>query len=212
MQKGLFITFEGVDGCGKSTQIKKVAEYLEEKGLKVKILREPGGNHIGEKIREILLDTKNENLCIESELLLYLASRAQLVRQEIKNLLENGVTVLCDRFYDSTTAYQGYGRGLDIRLIESLNRFVTVEGKYAPDCTFFVDLTPKDAFERINIRGEEINRMEMADRHFFERVYQGFVDLSNKYPDRICRVDGTKSIDIVFNNIIEKINTMLSVK
>ncbi|MBN2788673.1 MAG: dTMP kinase [Candidatus Delongbacteria bacterium] len=197
----MIISFEGLDGCGKSTQIIKLKEYLERSGKKVKILREPGGNSISEKIRDILLDKKNLNMTNETELLLYIASRAQLVREEIIPLLDDGIIVLLDRFIDSTTAYQGYGREMDTDLINRLNLFATHNGVYFPDLTFFIDLDPRISLNRINTRGEELNRMEAVKFEFFEKIYKGFNEIRDKNPDRIVRIDGSSSPDNVFDKV-----------
>ncbi|MDA3887079.1 MAG: dTMP kinase [Candidatus Delongbacteria bacterium] len=197
----MIISFEGLDGCGKSTQIKKLQVYLESLGKKVKILREPGGNSISEKIRDILLDKKNLNMVYETELLLYLSSRAQLIKEEVLPLLESDHIVLLDRFIDSTTAYQGYGRGLDIDLIDNLNRFVTINGKYLPEITFFFDLDPKASLNRVTTRGEEINRMEAVKFEFFEKAHKGFHIIQQKNPERIIKIDGSLEPDEVFESL-----------
>ena len=134
----MFITFEGIDFCGKSTQVKLLKEFLESKGKTVKIIREPGGTEISEKIREILLDKKHLNLTIETEIFLFSASRAQLVREVIQPYLEKKYYVLSDRFHDSTTAYQGFGREIPLPIVEQINNLVI--GKTIPDLTFFIDI------------------------------------------------------------------------
>ena len=197
----MIISFEGLDGCGKSTQIIKLKKYLESLGKKVKVLREPGGNIISEKIRDILLDKKNLNMVFETELLLYLSSRAQLIKEEIIPLIESGHIILLDRFIDSTTAYQGYGRGLDIDLIDSLNRFATMDGKYLPKITFFFDLDPKVSLNRVTTRGEEINRMEAIKFDFFERAHKGFHIIQQKNPERMIKIDGSLEPDEVFESL-----------
>lgn len=207
----MIISFEGLDGCGKSTQIIKLKKYLESLGKKVKVLREPGGNSISEKIRDILLDKKNLNMVFETELLLYLSSRAQLIKEEIIPLLENNYIVLLDRFIDSTTAYQGYGRGLDIDVIESLNNFVTLNGKYLPDLTFFISLDPKVSLNRVTTRGEEINRMETAKFEFFEKVHEGFQLIQQKNPNRIIKIDGSLEPNEVFESLKVKMEKRIKI-
>lgn len=197
----MIISFEGLDGCGKSTQIIKLKKYLESLGKKVKVLREPGGNSISEKIRDILLDKKNLNMVFETELLLYLSSRAQLIKEEIIPLLESGYIILLDRFIDSTTAYQGYGRGLDIELINSLNHFATMDGKYLPEITFFFDLDPKVSLNRVATRGEEINRMEAVKFEFFEKAHKGFHIIQQQNPERMIKIDGSLEPDKVFESL-----------
>lgn len=207
----MIISFEGLDGCGKSTQINKLKIYIESLGRKVIVLREPGGNSISEKIRDILLDKKNLNMVYETELLLYIASRAQLVNEEIIPLLESEYVVLLDRFIDSTTAYQGYGRGLDIDFIEDLNNFVTCNGKYIPDMTFFIDLDPKVSLNRVHSRGEEINRMEATKFDFFEKIYDGFNIIQSKNPDRIIKIDGSSEPDGVFSSLRFEFNKRMKI-
>lgn len=200
----MIISFEGLDGCGKSTQIGLLSAVLNEHGKKVKVLREPGGNRISEKIRDLLLDKENDSMCRETELLLYIASRAQLVREEIKTLLEDNCIVILDRFADSTTAYQGYGREIDLDVIDVLNDFATERGKYMPDITFFLDMPADLSLSRMVSRGEEINRMESSDKHFFERVREGFITISENEPERVIRIEASGSADKVYVQI-EKI-------
>ncbi|MDA3839344.1 MAG: dTMP kinase [Candidatus Delongbacteria bacterium] len=207
----MIISFEGLDGCGKSTQIIKLKKYLESLGKKVKVLREPGGNSISEKIRDILLDKKNLNMVFETELLLYLSSRAQLIKEEIIPLLESNHIVLLDRFIDSTTAYQGYGRGLDIEVIENLNNFVTLNGKYIPDLTFFISLDPKVSLNRVTTRGEEINRMETAKFEFFEKVHEGFQLIQQKNPNRMIKIDGSLEPNEVFESLKGKMEKRIKI-
>jgi dTMP kinase len=197
----MIISFEGLDGCGKSTQITLTDQILRQAGKKVAILREPGGNAISEKIREILLDKNNLTMCKKAELLLYIASRAQLVHEEIMPLIKEGVCVILDRFMDSTTAYQGYGRGIDLKSVIMLNHLATEEGKFIPDITFFLDLDPKVSLSSVFSRGEEINRMESADVDFFGRVRQGFIKISEAEPERVFRIDASGTQDQVFGQI-----------
>jgi len=212
-KNGLFITFEGIDGCGKSTQVKKTVGYLEKvQDRKVIVLREPGGNEIGEKIREILLNKNYNNLNNETELLLFIANRVQLVKNNIKTELDKGNIVICDRFIDSTTAYQGYGRGLSIDFINSLNNFATLNGKIIPELTFLIDLSPIEANKRVISRGEEINRMEKEDISFFIKIYNGFKTIANNEPDRFVTIDGKNSIDNIFEDIKNELNSKLGIK
>jgi len=197
----MIISFEGIDGCGKSTQIALLTDELKSHNKMTVVLREPGGNKISEKIRELLLDNKNSSMRSETELLLYISSRTQLVRDEIKKLLDDNYIVILDRFSDSTTAYQGYGRGLDLEIIRQLNYFATDNGRYMPDITFFLDMPVETAFSRMISRGEEINRMESSDKGFFERVRNGFIHISENEPDRVFRIDASLSKDKVFEQI-----------
>lgn len=188
---GLFISFEGVDGCGKSTQSRNLAEYLRQKGYDVLVTREPGGCPISERIRELLLDPDNHSMTPEAEALLYAAARAQHVDEVIRPALEAGRVVILDRFLDSSYAYQGSGRGLGRALVEQINGPAT--GGLAPDLTFFLDFPPDKAFERMN-RKSPPDRLERQDAAFFQRVYDDFVRIQESDPARVHRVDvsGTK--------------------
>lgn len=170
--RGRFITFEGGDGTGKSTQMQALALILEHFGYDVVCVREPGGTRIGEKIRDILLDPDNTDMTAEAELLLYETARAQLVEEVIRPTLENGSVVLCDRFYDSTVAYQGYGRGLPIDLIERLNRLVA--GNAIPDRTILLELDAQESLARATKDG--MDRIEREEGGFHERVHAGFLE------------------------------------
>jgi len=202
MSKGLFITFEGIDGCGKTTQIKLLEAYLKNKNYSFYSFREPGGNKISEKIRALILDNENSLMCAQSELLLYVASRFQLMHEEIIPRLKAGVTVICDRFYDSTTAYQGYGRGLDLDFIQVLNHYVTDKGTYKPDLTFYLDILPEVAASRRDSRGEEINRMETENQLFFTRVREGYLQTAQTEKERFRIIDATQSIEDMQKEIV----------
>jgi dTMP kinase len=197
MNKGLFITIEGMDGSGKSTQIKLLKKYLEELGKEVVLTREPGGTRIGERIREILLDPKSIDMKEETEILLYAAARAQIVSELILPELKSGKTVICDRFYDSSFAYQGYGRNMSLEIIKSANSFAMKEAK--PDLTIFVDISPEKARKRIEDR--EIDRLEMEGMAFHNRVYEGFKILARNNADRIKVVKADREVDEIFNDI-----------
>ena len=200
MKKGLFITFEGADGCGKTTQMKLLAEYLKEKGIDVVLTREPGGKGLGEKVREILLnyDGPVSDRC---ESFLFLADRAQNIDIIVKPAVEEGKIVLCDRHIDSTVAYQGYGRGLDIERINMLNNIATNGRK--PDLTFVFDIDVETSMKRV---GKEKDRMESAGIEFHNRVRQGYLELAKQEPQRIKVLDATKSIEEIHNNVIEILN------
>ncbi|MDD3732186.1 MAG: dTMP kinase, partial [candidate division Zixibacteria bacterium] len=187
-----FITFEGIDGCGKTTQMELAFEYLTASGLTVYKFREPGSTRVAEKIREILLH-KDNSLSDITELFLYEAARAEITEKEIHPALKKGHTVLCDRFYDSTTAYQGYGRGLDIKLVKKLHRIAV--GDLTPDLTFLFDLDLKTALSR---RGTSPDRLESQPKAFFERVRQGFLKIAGEERQRIVVIDAAGSVEDVF--------------
>jgi len=195
MNKGLFITFEGADGCGKTTQMNLLAQYLREKGFDVVVTREPGGKGLGEKLREILLNYDGEvsSVC---ESFLFLADRAQNVDITVKPAVEQGKIVLCDRHTDSTVAYQGYGRGLDIERIKMLNELAT-QGT-TPDLTFVFDVDIETSMARV---GGEKDRMESAGEEFFNRVRQGYLKIAEQEPERVKVIDATKPIDEVFEQV-----------
>lgn len=197
MSKGLFITFEGGDGCGKTTQIKLLDEYLRNKGYKTLLTREPGSKGLGIKLREILLNYDGEVSPV-CESFLFLADRAQHVDCIIKPALEEGVIVLCDRHTDSTVAYQGYGRGLDLEQIYQLNKIATSGLK--PDLTVVLDVDVETSQKRV---GSEKDRMESAGVEFFERVRQGFLEIAKQEPDRVKVVDSTQSIEKIHEQILE---------
>ena len=197
MQKGLFITFEGADGCGKTTQLKLLKDYLTAKGYAVILTREPGGKGLGEKIREILLnyDGKVADRC---ESFLFLADRAQNIETIVKPAIESGKIVLCDRHTDSSVAYQGYGRGLDIEQIKMLNNLAT--GGKQPDLTLVFDVDIETSMQRV---GNEKDRMESSGKEFFNRVRNGYLEMAKQEPERLKIVDSTKSIDKVHKRVIE---------
>lgn len=192
MQKGLFITFEGADGSGKTTQLNNIKTFLEEKGYDVVITREPGALEIGQKIRNILLhyDGVVADRC---EMFLFLADRAQHVETFIKPAIETGKIVLCDRHTDSTIAYQGYGRGQDIELLKKLNS-IAVNG-IVPDLTLLFDVSTETAQQRV---GSEKDRMESAGIDFHKKVRNGYLELQKENPDRIKLINANNSIETVF--------------
>lgn len=196
MMQGLFITFEGPDGCGKTTQMKLLAEYLEKKGEEVVLTREPGGKGLGEKVREILLNYDGE-VSDRCESFLFLADRAQNIDIIVNPAVKAGKIVLCDRHIDSTVAYQGYGRGLDIERINMLNNLAT-NGK-KPDLTFVFDVDVETSMKRV---GKEKDRMESAGIDFHNRVRQGYLELAKQEPQRIKVIDATKSIEEIHDEVI----------
>jgi dTMP kinase len=186
----MFITFEGVDGCGKSTQMRFIAEYLRERGYDLLLTREPGGCPIAEKIRGLLLDVNNGGMTDQTEALLYAAARAQHVTEVIAPAIARGKVVLCDRFIDSSLAYQGLGRGLGVERIADINEFA-IDG-VMPDKTFFLDFPPRLAFQRMSEKRVH-DRLEKQDEEFYLQLYNGFVMLAERWPDRIIRIDASGS-------------------
>ncbi len=202
--RGLFITFEGPDGSGKSTQIRLLKEWLEAKGHQCILTREPGGTIISEKIREIILDKEHKEMDPRAEALLYSAARAQHVAQVIEPALAAGTMVICDRFTDSSMAYQAYGRGLGdgVRVI---NEFAT--GGVGPDVTFLMRLAPSEGKNRI--QGREYDRMELEKMDFHERVYEGYKLLEKNEPERIIGIDASGTIEAIHEVIIKRMEELL---
>lgn len=191
---GKFIVFEGVEGSGKSTQIQHAADWLQNLASKdraVVITREPGGTNLGKQIRQLLLNDPSDEIGNRTELLLYGADRAQHVESFVKPHLERGNLVLCDRFTDSTIAYQGYGRGFDRDEIDRVNQLAT--GGLQSDLTFWLDLDVTIGLQRVLLRGQP-DRMERANLDFHHRVRQGYQELANIYPNRIVRIDADRSV------------------
>ena len=194
--KGIFITFEGIDGCGKSTQCEMLKEYLKENNKDFIFVREPGGTVIGERIREILLDKKNSQMTARTELLLFEAARAQITDEVIKPALEEGKIVLCDRFFDSSSAYQGMARGMGMDFVAGLNMAAT--GGLKPDVTFFFDISAEEALERRGKRGEASDRIELAGLKFQEDVRRGYLELAKSSEGRVITIDASRGIDEIF--------------
>jgi dTMP kinase len=217
--KGIFITFEGTEGGGKSTQIQILAERLREAGHRVRLLREPGGTPIGEEIRHTLKHSEASHaMTAEAELLLMNASRAQLVREVIRPALAAGEIVLCDRFYDSTTAYQGYGRQLDPERVKAIIEFAV--GATRPDLTLLLDVPLEISEARRLSRSAERetrsaepaprDRLEEAGRAFFERVHQGFQAIAAAEPKRLRVIDASQSIASVSARIWENVSPLVA--
>lgn len=194
-KKGLFITFEGIDGCGKTTQLENVKKLLEENGIECVTTREPGALKLGSQIREILLhyDGKVADNC---EMFLFLADRSQHVETFIKPMLEEGKVVLCDRHTDSTIAYQGYGRGGDVERLTELNKIAT--NGLTPDLTLLFDVSVETGHQRA---GKNLDRLELAGKEFFERTRQGYLALAKQFPDRIKVINSEKSKESVYNDV-----------
>lgn len=200
----MFITFEGLDFCGKSTQINLLEKYLVDKNKQIKIIREPGGVPISEKVREILLDKKNSLMFEETELLLFSAARSQLVREIIRPFLANDFYVISDRFYDSTTAYQGFGRAISLEFIYAINNFAI--GNTVPDLTFFIDIPVEEISKRRLFRNQgQLDRIESSKQDFYEKVRQGYLFLSGS-EKRFKKIDGLLEINDIHNQIINEIN------
>lgn len=189
--KGKFITFEGCEGVGKSTQLRFLQKYLDDNGVKYFFTREPGGSSVSEQIRAVILDGKNTAMTDECEALLYAASRVQLLDEIIKPRLDNGELVFCDRFVDSSLAYQGYARGLGYEFVERINDYALKN--FMPDYTVFLNLPPKLAFMRKG-GADKNDRLELSGAEFHDKVYKGYLELSEKFKDRFIVIDasGTK--------------------
>lgn len=197
MQKGLFITIEGPDGSGKTTQIKRIEDFLFSRGVETLTTREPGGTNIGEKIRSIILDKTNIEMGSMTEALLYAASRSQHVKEVIKPALDSGKTVICDRFVDSSIAYQGYGRKLG-NSVKIINDYA-IDG-CSPDVTFLFKMDP--AIGKKRIKKEYMDRIEMEQNSFHLDVYKGYLELEAQNTNRIIGIDATRSIEDISKEII----------
>lgn len=202
---GKFITFEGSEGSGKSTQTALVLEYLRSKKMPVEYLREPGGVKISESIRKLLLDVKNTGMGDECETLLYMAARAQMVKEILEPQLKSAKIVLCDRFLDSTLAYQGYGNGIDIKTIEQLGLFAT-KG-LVPDLTILFDISPEKGLSRA---GTNKDRIESRPLEYHKRVRQGYLELSKQYPARIKVIKVDTNVEEIFKRVKPYIDALLN--
>jgi len=203
VDRGYFISIEGPDGAGKSTQIKNIIEYFEGKGIKLIFTREPGGTEIGEKIREIILDKENEKMCDMTEAMLYAASRAQHVHEKIRPNLNQGKIVLCDRYVDSSIAYQGYGRELG-ESVKIINDYA-IDG-LKPDITILLLLNPEVGRSRIN--NNEKDRLEIEKEDFHQRVYEGYIKLAEMENERFHLVDASNDIESVKKDIFDILDTI----
>jgi len=208
--KGILITFEGIDYSGKTTQAKKLKSYLRRKGHKVILLREPGGEKVSESIRKILLSSKNTGMNPLSELLLYMASRAQLVSKIILPALKQGKVVICDRFYDSSLAYQGYGRGIDKKMIESLNR-VSVS-RFKPDLTILIDIPIQVFTKRMRLNDKKKDRIEKEKIDFYKKVREGYLKIAQKEKKRFRVIEGSGEIGEVWDKIKKAVDYFLREK
>ena len=198
--RGKFITFEGCEDCGKSTQVKLFNEYLTRENIPHIFTREPGGEKISEEIRRILLDANNKEMTDECEALLYAASRVQHLSDRVEPALSQGKLVVCDRYVDSSLAYQAYARGLGVDFVGKINAYALTN--YRPDVTIFIDLTPEAAFLRKH-GADENDRLEQAGMAFHKKVYEGYKQLAANEPDRIVCIDGTQTPDEVFADVLK---------
>ena len=204
--KGIFITFEGIEGSGKSTQMAALAESLVQKDWKVLKTREPGGTKLGESIRNLLLDALHQDMDPKTELLLYLASRVQHLKEIILPALQQGSVVLCDRFSEATLAYQGYGRGLELEKIKSLLRYATDGRK--PDLTILLDVEARQGLTRIGTRTSK-DRLEREQLEFYDKVRQGYLKLAEMNPRRIIIIDASRDFEKVAAQILEIVGSFL---
>jgi len=211
----LFITFEGVEGSGKTSQIQHLKKYLTQKGIPYRVTREPGGSPIGEKVRKILLDPEHREMVPATELLLYEAARAQHVREVLKPLLKKGGIILCDRFCDATLAYQGYGRRIDLKWIARLNRLASQGVK--PDVTFLLDCPSVVGLNRAiqrnrTLRQEREERFEKEEIQFHHRVRKGYLAIARKEPHRVKVIDTREGEEKVFEKIRKIVDNLIKRK
>lgn len=200
MKRGYFFSAEGNEGAGKSTIVKMASQYLASKGLEVVTSREPGGIAIAEQIREVILDRRNTKMDGRTEALLYAAARRQHFVEKISPLLQAGKTVICDRFIDSSLAYQGYARGLGIEEVLLINRFA-IENVF-PDLTLYLDVDPEVGLKRIHEQqGREINRLDLESLSFHHKVREGYLEVMKRFPERIVKIDANRSLEQVFEEV-----------
>lgn len=204
---GIFISFEGIEGSGKTIQARLLDEFLRKKGYTVVLTEEPGGTQIGLRIRELLLSVEHQEMTSVTELMLYNASRAQLIKEVILPAIKRGAIVITDRFNDSTVAYQGYGRGIDLNLIDSIDRIVTAGLK--PDITILLDLDVEVGMKR-NRGINKADRLELEDKAFHKKVRNGYLEIAGKEPERIKLIDASKSIEEIHNKIVSIITEYIA--
>lgn len=206
----LFITFEGGEGSGKSSAIKAIANYLSNNNIPFISTREPGGTPIGEQIRNVILTNNNQEMDIRTEALLFAASRRQHLKEKIWPSLNQGINVLCDRYLDSSLAYQGYARGLGIENVLEMNKFAT-ENTF-PDITFFFDIDPELGLKRISLnQNREVNRLDREKLSFHKSVREGFKNLAILFPERYVIIDASKSLDEVVNQCLSVIKERMNI-
>jgi dTMP kinase len=204
LKRGRFLSFEGIEGCGKTTQIALLSEHLSKRSIASTITREPGGTAVGEGIRKILLNSETIHLTVAAELLLFYASRSQNIAEKILPALARGEVVICDRFYHASMAYQGYGRGVPLDFIERLNDLVCGENR--PETTILLDIAPELGLSRARARNqqkaEDEGRFEMEDLVFYTKIRNGYLDLARRDPDRIKVVAADRSIEEIHRDIV----------
>lgn len=205
----MIISFEGLDFSGKTTQIKLLVDKLQRHKFSVVLVREPGGTAISEKIREILLDKKHTEMTEIAELFLFSAARTQLVSEVILPAIQSGKIVICDRFVDSTTAYQGYGRGISLDAVEQINKLATHNTK--PDITFFIDIPLTVITQRLLDSNSSTDRMEASGKAFFEKARTGYINIAKTEPNRFIIIDGNRDIDIIHDEIWDIVQTRLNI-
>ncbi|MGA9227457.1 MAG: dTMP kinase [Mesobacillus sp.] len=209
MANGIFITIEGPDGSGKTTIINMLAENLQKEGFEVVATREPGGIEIAEQIRQVILDRDNTAMDPRTEALLYAAARRQHLAEKVKPALEKGKIILCDRFVDSSLAYQGYARGLGIDEVYSINEFAIED--MMPQLTLYFDLAPELGLERINKnKGREVNRLDLENLEFHQKVREGYMILADRFADRIVKIDASRELNSVYEDAEAKIKDILN--
>lgn len=202
-----FITFEGGEGSGKTTIIKKLMEKLNEKGIKAVVSREPGGSQISEQIRNVILNIENKNMDYMTEALLYAASRCQHLKEIVWPNIEKGNLVVCDRYLDSSLVYQGHARGLGIENVYDINMYAT--GGFLPELTIFLDVAPEVGLERIAKNHRDVNRLDLEKVSFHKLVHEGYLKISEMYSDRIVKIDANKDIDAVYQAVKEAVFSRL---
>lgn len=205
--KGLFITLEGGEGSGKTSQIKVIEEYLEKNNIPYISTREPGGIKISEDIRGILLDKKNIKMDERTEALLYCASRRQHLVEKVIPALKEGKVVICDRFIDSSLAYQGYAREIGMDIVYEINKFAI--DQYMPSLTLFLDINPEEGLRRVRNRNDEMNRIDLEKLDFHKKVREGYLKLLQQYPNRIKKINAEQSIEDVSKEVINIIDTKI---
>ncbi len=203
----MFITFEGIDASGKSTQVKLLEKFLVEQNFKVIVVREPGGTKLSEEIRNILLSKENFNMVKECEILLFSASRAQLVREVIIPKLKEGYIVISDRFHDSTTAYQGIGRDINLEDVFAIHRIAI--DNCIPDLTFFLDIPFEESLRRKNLSNLSPDRIESMGKEFFEKVREGYLQIQKREPERFKIINGLGNPESIHTKIIQIVNDKL---
>lgn len=207
MKKGLFITFEGPDGSGKTTVSTAVVERLQKEGYQVKYTREPGGSKIAEEIRSVILNPKNTEMDARCEALLYAAARRQHLVEKVLPALEEGITVISDRFVDSSLAYQGYGRGIGMDEVYSINMFA-IEGRL-PDKTIYLDIDAKTGLDRINANRTSLDRLDQESEDFHNLVHKGYEEVVNIYKDRMVIIDASKDVESVIEEAYQVLKGLL---